>query len=103
MRFNKGKCRILHLGLNNPMHQYRLRADLLECRSVEWDLGVLATTWQCAFVARKANGILGDIKKSVASRLKKVILPLCSALGRPHRQYCVQFWAPQLQKMRNYW
>ena len=42
MKSNKGKCRILHLGRNNPKHQYRLRPDLLESSSVERDLGDLA-------------------------------------------------------------
>jgi len=41
MKFNKGKCRVLHLGRNNPMHWYRLRADLLQRSSVERDPGVL--------------------------------------------------------------
>jgi len=41
MKFNKGKCRVLHLGRNNPMHQYRLRADLMESSSVERDVGGL--------------------------------------------------------------
>ncbi|PKU46228.1 hypothetical protein llap_3452 [Limosa lapponica baueri] len=101
MKFNKGKCRVLHLGRNDLMHWYRLGADLLESSSVKRDLGVLVDSrmtmkQQCALVANKANGILGCIKKSVTSRWREVILPLNSSPVR--LQNCVQFWPPQFKK-----
>jgi len=108
MRFNKGKCKVLHLGSNNPMHQYRLGADLVESSSAERDLGVLGDdrltmSQQCALAAKKANGILGCIQSSVASRARETLLPLYTALVRPHLDTVSSSGLPSSRKMRSYW
>ena len=40
MKFNKGKCNILHLGWSSLKHRYRLSREWLESSPEEKDLGV---------------------------------------------------------------
>ena len=65
MKFNKRKCKVLHLGRNNPRCQYVLGANQLEGSFAEKDLGVLVASklnmsQQGTLAAKKkANSIMG--------------------------------------------
>ena len=89
MKFNKAKCKVLHLHWGNLRYKYRLGRERLESSLKKKDLRLsvderLKMSWQCALAAQKFNHILGCIKRSVASMMREVIQPLYSTLMRFH-------------------
>jgi len=106
MKFNTSKWRTLHLGWMNTRHKYKLGESgwraALQKGSLR-DLGVLVSSrlsvsWQCALAAKRANLVLGCTKHSITGQSKEAIVLPYSVLVRPHLEYCVQLWAPQLKK-----
>ncbi|KAK4827810.1 hypothetical protein QYF61_021802 [Mycteria americana] len=92
MKFNKSKCRILHLGQGSLGYTHKLGVERLESSPTERDLdvwvdGKLNMSQQCVLAAKRANHVLGCIKHSIARRLREVIVPLYSAMVRPHLEY----------------
>ena len=68
----------------------------------ERDLGVIIDksgkcTAQCVMAVKKANMILGMIKRNISCKTKDIIVRLYKALVRPKLEYCVQAWSPYLK------
>ena len=53
---------------------------------------------QCAVAVRKANSMLGIIRKGIENKTASIILPLYKSMVQPHLGYSVQFWTPHLKK-----
>jgi len=103
MLFNIDKCKVMHVGRTNKSELYDMGGILIKECDEEKDLGVtidksFKVGKQCATAAKKANVILGMIKRTFTCRNKKIMLKLYKSLVRPHLDYCIQVWRPHFKK-----
>ena len=103
MEFNVEKCKVMHLGYNNPKNSYRMGDKVLEATEEERDLGVLIDDKldfgkHINTIVAKANRVLGMIKVSFACMNIPMFLNLYTAQVRPLLEYCVQVWSPHKRK-----
>ena len=109
MPLNLKKCKVMHLGPNNPKVKYNIadgktniRHDLEETNS-ERDLGVILSNdgkWhtQVSKVASKANSILGMLLKTFQYKDARLVKELYCAFVRPHLEFAVSAWNPFLKE-----
>uniref|UniRef100_A0A8C3HZR7 Reverse transcriptase domain-containing protein n=1 Tax=Chrysemys picta bellii TaxID=8478 RepID=A0A8C3HZR7_CHRPI len=88
MKFNVDTCKVMHSGKNNPNYTYNMMGANLTTTNQEKDLGVivdssLKTSTQCAEAVKKANRMLGIIKKGIENK-ENILLPLYKSMVLPH-------------------
>ena len=105
--FNGGKCKVLHLGSNNPHYKYYIRdgdkiVELQETKC-EKDLGVhvdnlLNFQEHIDTVTKKARATAGMIMRNITFKSPEIMIPLYKALIRPVIEYGNCVWYPHLKK-----
>ena len=106
MEFNVDKCKIMHLGNQNPNHIYTMDGINLTTSKEEKDLGVLVDD-QLGFdshirsIVKRANRMLGLIRIGFSCLDKEIFMNLYPVMVRPLLEYCVQVWSPYKRKYIN--
>src|SRR5580692_7626088 len=103
MLFNTDKCTVVHMGKSNKESEYKMGPNKIAVSKQEKDLGVIVdksgkSSEQCIVAVKKANGMLGMIKRNIKFKSKSVIVKLNKSLVRPRLEYCIQAWSPHLRK-----
>ena len=73
MKFNADKCKVLHIGNQNPQYEYRMCDTCLEYVREEKDLGVMVDEklkfdTHTVTQAKKANTVIGFIRRTFDHR-----------------------------------
>jgi hypothetical protein len=105
--FNITKCKVLHIGKNNPQNDYYMTVDnvqvtVTKCDS-EKNLGIIfdsMLTFDCHIseVINRASKILGIIQRCFLYLDKLSFVQLYKSLVRPHLEYGNIIWYPLLKR-----
>ena len=107
LRFNSDKCKVLHLGKNNPNYPYVIREGneerILDITTAEKDLGVtvdplLDFDQHITNVVKKANSVSCMIARGINHKTKEIMLPLYKSIVRSIIEYANTVWCPHLRK-----
>ena len=103
MELHPQKTVVVHFGHNNPHYQYTLSETEVMSSGCVKDLGVLIND-KCTpedhviAVAKKANGILGQIRRTTVNRSVDMVTRLYKTYVRPIVESSVQAWDPWLRR-----
>lgn len=97
--FNVVKCKCLHIGSKNTKHKYKINGHKLDHVDEEKDLGVLMDEKfdfhrQTAAAIKKANRVLGIVKRTFSIIDKKTLPLLFKSLVRQILEYGNIIWGP---------
>ena len=97
--FNAPKCKTMHFGHKNPMFSYVLNGTQLKSITTEKDLGVTVDNKlnfhvHTATATKKANQILGVIKRAYKTRDANTIATLYKTMVRQPLEYGNAIWGP---------
>ena len=99
MQFNVAKCKIMHVGRNNPGYEYHMAGTKLSTVEEEKDIGVtvqasLKPSKHCKKVAATANAVLRQLAKNFHYRDRHVFKKLYVQYVRPHVEFASPAWSP---------
>lgn len=79
------KCKVMHIGKNNPQYEYFMKGKKLITTEEEKDVGVyvsksLKPTNQCHWAATRATAVLNQLRKNFHYRDRRTFVETICAI-----------------------